>query len=174
MANSNPKLTRSRSRYQPAMTRSLTCIHLTEEGDEVKQVRINDGGITVHDMLMWESKESLRLGWFRHRGDLFKTVAAMAKLTFKPADKIPCTYDGKPFKVDGTMELDLTFSEKGLSTTMFIWRTAAACRGCLPPCSLESSIMVYPEVHTKSESSKKTQEGEAKVPLVRIFAICNG
>ena len=44
--------------------------------------------------------------------DLFKRVAAAAwlkKKQLKKADKVPHTYDQKTFKLDGKIELDITF-----------------------------------------------------------------
>lgn len=45
-------------------------------------------------------------------GDLFRKVASAAHLKkrdFKKADKVPRTYDQKPFALDGRMDLDVTF-----------------------------------------------------------------
>ncbi len=56
-------------------------------------------------------------------GSLFKKVAAVAKLKkkdFKKADKTPHTYDQKPFSLDGRMELDITFQDKAIKTTVYI------------------------------------------------------
>ena len=47
-------------------------------------------------------------------GDVFKKVAAIARLSkraFKPADKLPYGYDNTPFKLDGQIDLDITFAK---------------------------------------------------------------
>ena len=44
--------------------------------------------------------------------DLFKKVAAVAHLKKRQSDKVPYTYDQKPFKLDGKLELDITFQDK--------------------------------------------------------------
>ena len=51
--------------------------------------------------------------------ELFKKVAAVAHLKksqLKPADKTTYTYDHKPFKLDGKLELDITFQEQTMLT----------------------------------------------------------
>lgn len=45
-------------------------------------------------------------------GEMFKKVAAVAKFhkkDFKPADKTPYNYDKTPFRLDGKLELDVSF-----------------------------------------------------------------
>ena len=56
-------------------------------------------------------------------GDLFRRVAANARLQkrdFKKADKTPQTYSQQPFSLDGKMDLDLTFDDKTMKTTVYI------------------------------------------------------
>jgi len=51
--------------------------------------------------------------------ELFKKVAAVAglkKKQFKPADKLPHTYDRRTFKLDGRLDLDVTFVDKTMHT----------------------------------------------------------
>ena len=56
-------------------------------------------------------------------GELFKRVAAVARLKkkdFKPPDKVPYSYDNRPFKLDGRMDLDISFDGKTLCTPVYI------------------------------------------------------
>ena len=56
-------------------------------------------------------------------GDLFRKVASVARLKkrdFKKADKVPRTYDQKPFTLDGRMDLDVTFDEKTMCTPIYV------------------------------------------------------
>ncbi len=56
-------------------------------------------------------------------GILFKKVAAVAKLKkkdFKKPGKTPRTYDQKPFKLDGRMDLDISFGDKTMCTPISI------------------------------------------------------
>ena len=56
-------------------------------------------------------------------GRLFSLVATTAKQrkrNFKKSDKVPRHYDGREFHLDGCMEIDITFQEKTISTTVYI------------------------------------------------------
>ena len=52
-------------------------------------------------------------------GDLFKRVATVAKLRkkdFRPSDKVPRNYDQQPFRLDGCLDLDVSFQDKTMTT----------------------------------------------------------
>jgi len=56
-------------------------------------------------------------------GKLFKKVASVARLRkkdFKDADKVPHGYDQRPFRLNGRMDLDITFGEKTMKTAVYI------------------------------------------------------
>ena len=55
-------------------------------------------------------------------GDVFKKVAAIARLkkNFKSANKIPYGYNNKPFQLDGRIDLDITFAEHTMCTTVYL------------------------------------------------------
>ena len=58
------------------------------------------------------------MGW-----DLFAKVAAAAglrKKKFRKLDKVPQTYDQKTFHLDGCMDMDLSFADKTMRTTVYI------------------------------------------------------
>ena len=55
--------------------------------------------------------------------ELFKKVAAVAglkKRQFKPADKQPHTYDRHQFKLDGRLDLDVSFNDKTMHTPVYV------------------------------------------------------
>lgn len=55
--------------------------------------------------------------------ELFKTVAAIARLRkqeLKKADKVPRTFDQKPFLLDGRLDLDITFGGKTMRTPIYL------------------------------------------------------
>ena len=55
--------------------------------------------------------------------ELFKTVAAVARLRkreLKKADKVPRTFDHKPFSLDGRLDLDITFGGKTMRTPIYL------------------------------------------------------
>ena len=65
---------------------------------------------------------------------LFKKVAAVAKVkkkNFKKADKIPHTYDQKPFTLDGRMDLDIAFGDKTILTAVYMKMYATEQLLCL-------------------------------------------
>ena len=55
--------------------------------------------------------------------ELFKMVASVCRLNkrdFKRLDKIPKTYDRQPFNLNGWLELEITFGEKMMTTTLYV------------------------------------------------------
>ena len=55
--------------------------------------------------------------------EVFKKVAAAAHLkksAFKKADKVPVTYDGKTFQLDGRMDLDISFDGHMMTTAVYL------------------------------------------------------
>ena len=55
--------------------------------------------------------------------DLFKNIAAATKLrkkAFKQPDKVPYTYDQKSFKLDGCIDLDISFDGCTMCTPVYI------------------------------------------------------
>ena len=55
--------------------------------------------------------------------DLFKKVAAAAHLknrNFKKPDKVPYTYDQKPFNLDGRINLDISFNGLFMCTPVYV------------------------------------------------------
>ena len=55
--------------------------------------------------------------------DLFRKVASAVHLKnrgLKKADKVPRTYDRKPFALDGCMDLDVSFDSKTMRTPIKI------------------------------------------------------
>ena len=60
--------------------------------------------------------------------ELFKVIASACKLKkkgFKKPDKIPKTYDSRPFSLDGRMELEIVFADKTMTTTVYVKMDAA-------------------------------------------------
>ena len=55
-------------------------------------------------------------------GEMFKRVATVARLRkkdFKPPDKSPRNYNQQPFKLDGRLDLDVSFQGKAMSTPIY-------------------------------------------------------
>ena len=100
-----------------------------DEEADVRQLRVKDGGSHAHCVkvsvqgvpvygLVDSGADISIVG-----GALFKRIAAAARLKkrdFKPADKVPRTYNQQPFHLDGRMDLDVTFGEKTMCTPIYI------------------------------------------------------
>ena len=117
-------------KYRPSLRRQLQRIsvdYLVSSDDDdqssVQTVRVRDTGskvmyanVDLHGVpvkgVIDSGADITILG-----GDLFKTVATVAKLkkkNFRKADKTPRTYDQRPFVLHGCMDLDISFEDQCL------------------------------------------------------------
>ena len=99
----------------------------SEDDNNVLQVRISDkGSESQHVRLLVQGIPSVGLvntatDVTIMGGKLFEQVASVVRLKkrdFKAADKIPRTHDQKPFKVDGRMDLDVSFGDVTMQTSV--------------------------------------------------------
>ena len=98
--------------------------------------------------------------------DLLKRVAAVAKLKkskLKKVDKVPKTYDGKRFSLDGRMDLDITFSGITMQTPVYIKLDASEQLLLSEGVCRQLEILTYhPDVvrngERRSKNDHKTQE----------------
>ena len=130
-------------------------------------------------------------------GKLFKKVATIARLKkrhFKKADKIPKTYDQKTFKLDGQMDLDITFEGRTICTPVYIKMDAVdqlllsegVCRqlemvtfhpkverwrGCSKKSSKSSSSSPSTQEPLTPEPTQTSATTEARVPAIRVNLI---
>ena len=101
----------------------------TDGEEEVRQVRINDEGsrpqfvrVGVQGVPMngvVDTGADITI----INGPMFKWVAAVARLRkrdFKAPDKTPHAYGQKPFKLDGRLDLDITFGDKAMNTPIYV------------------------------------------------------
>ncbi len=116
-------------------------------------------------------------------GELFKKVAAVAKLRkkdLKKANKSPHTYDGQPFSLDGRMDLDISFKGKTLCTPVYIKMDAqdqlllseGVCRQ-LKILSYDPDVEVWRGGRRRSHGRNRREQPQpgtsaAKVPTVRV------
>lgn len=97
----------------------------SDDSSDVRQVRIQDqgskpqkakvvvGGVPMSGVIDTAADVTI-VG-----GEMFKKVAAVAKLRkkdFKPVDKTHYNYDKKPFRLDGKLELDVSFQDCTMTT----------------------------------------------------------
>ena len=101
---------------------------------------------------------------------LFTNVAAAARLRkrdFRKANTIPRTYDRKTFRLDGCIDLEITFAEKSMKTTVYIKADAydqlllseGVCR--------QLGIVTYHSA-VQPQKQKKSQRETVLVPTVRV------
>ena len=109
------------------------------------------------------------------RGELFKKVASVARLKkrdFRPADKTPHTYDQKPFKVDGKMDLDISFGDVTMQTPVYIKMDAADQLLLSEGVCGQLGIVTY---HNEVEKCKACQKGtrNTTVPAASVSTVKN-
>ena len=104
-------------------------------------------------------------------GALFAKIAAAARLKkkdFQPANKVPRTYSQERFKLDGRMDLDITFGDKTMCTPVYIKMDAhdplLLSEGV---CNQLGIVNYHPDVESQAPASAAESE-EAVVPTVRV------
>ena len=114
---------------QPSPTSYLLSDSDSAEEDTVKAVRVKHAGsgsrcvkvdvqgVPVYGLIDTGSDITI-IG-----GTMFKKVAAAARLrkkNFKSVDKVAYTYDKRPFRLDGRMNLEITFNNKSIITQVYL------------------------------------------------------
>ena len=96
-------------------------------------------------------------------GDLFRRVAAVARLkknNFKEADKIPRTYDQRPFSLDGKIDMNITFDGMTMRTPVYVKLDAPEQLLLSEGVCRQLRIITYhPEVLIKKQSSGTQARG---------------
>ena len=144
-----------------------------EEG--VKQIRVADSGscsqlarVDNHgvpaDGIVDTAADITIMG-----GKLFALVASTARLkkrNFRKPDKVPRNYDGREFWLDGCMEMDITFQDKTLTTTVYIKMDAIDQLLLSEGVCRQLGIVTYhPSLVTGRAPKKK---GTPVVPSIRV------
>ena len=92
-------------------------VRVTDHGSRLRRVQVDITGVPATGLIDTGADISI-MG-----PELFKKVAAVAgikKKQFKPADKLPHTYDRRTFHLDGQLDLDVTFVEKTMHTSIYV------------------------------------------------------
>ena len=95
----------------------VNAIGITDKGSSAQCVKVLVQGVPAYGLI--DSGADITI----IGGLLFKRVATIARLkrrNFKPADKVPRTYDQQPFRLDGRMDLDITFGDRKITTPIYI------------------------------------------------------
>ena len=148
--------------------------YLLSDSDESGEVRVQDHGsaprrakVSVEGVPMLgvidTAADVTIMG-----GEMFKQVATVAKLhkrDFKPVDKTPYNYDGRPFRLDGRVQLDITFQDHTINTTVYIKMDASEQLLLSEGVCRQLEIVTYhPEVQV---DGLKTTDN-VRVPAVKV------
>ena len=98
-------------------------------------------------------------------------VAAAARLkskNFRKPDKVPRMYDKKVFKLNGCIDMEITFGDKTITTTVYI-KVDAFDQLLLSEgvCRHLGIVTYHPAVHPEKVGKAKRSRG-AIVPSVRV------
>ena len=95
----------------------VSSVRVEDKGSQPQKASVSVEGVPVEGVIDSGADITIK------GADLFKKVAAVAclkKKQLKKSDKVPYTYDQKPFKLDGKLELDITFQDKTLCTPVYL------------------------------------------------------
>lgn len=97
-------------------------------------------------------------------------VARLKKSAFKKSDKIPYTYDQRPFSLDGKIELDITFDDQTMRTPVYVKMDAHDPLLLSEGVCHQLGIISY---HTSvgAETPLHDPPPQAVVPVVRVRLI---
>ena len=101
----------------------------------------------------------------------FKKVATTCRLRkkdYKPADKTPFNYDRKTFHLDGRIEIDISFGDRTMKTTIYIKLDASEPLLLSEGVCYQLGIVTYHPDVTPTTSSKREN---TTVPAVRVRLI---
>ena len=159
----------------------------SEEEAGVNQVRVTDKG-SAHQQAMVLVAGVPLFGVVDTGADVtimggsaFKQVAAAARLhkrDFKPANKAAHNYDRKPFRLDGRLDLDVSFADHTMKTAVFVKMDAPEPLLLSEGVCRQLGIVVYhPEVKPRGKTSgldTKTQVSAVRVQLVESVKLLPG
>ena len=104
--------------------------------------------------------------------DLFAKIAAAARLRkkdFRKADKVPRSYDRKMFHLDGCIDLNISFEDKVLTTTVYLKMDAAEPLLLSEGVCRQLEIVTYhPAVGAKNPQKNRC---EATISMVRVSLV---
>lgn len=165
----------------------LDFLESSSEDEVVRQVRVHDKGSASHCVkvqlqgvpvygIIDSGADISIIG-----GDLFRKVASVAHLKkrdFKKADKVPKTYDQKPFALDGRMDLDVTFEGKTMCTPIYVKMDAhdqlllseGVCRQ-LGVIAYHQKVERWRGGRKQARCLPEQPESGANVPTVRVSLI---
>ena len=149
----------------------------SDDSSDVRQVRIQDqgskpqkaevvvGGVPMSGVIDTAADVTI-MG-----GEMFKKVAAVAKLRkkdFKPADKTPYNYDKKPFRLDGKLELDVSFQDCTMTTDVYVKMDASEPLLLSEGVCRQLGIVTYHPGVNASQTPAQEVGATVSVPTVKV------
>ena len=145
---------------------NVNIVGIEDKGSQPHKVTVDLQGLPVSGVI--DSSADITI----MNGDVFKKVAAIAQLSkraFKPADKIPYGYDNTPFKLDGWIDLDITFAERTMRTTVYLKMDARdpllLSEGV---CHQLHIISYHPQVGASTCTVRVPDDEESRDPTVMV------
>ena len=139
--------------------RDTNPVRVPDKGSRLRQANVIIGGVPTYGAV--DSGADITI----MGGDLFRHVASagnLKKCNFKPADKIPRSYDQRTFKLDGKVDMDITFCGTTMRIPVYIKLDAAEqlllSEGV---CHQLGIIFYHPEVqpvHHRTMSGRKYKQ----------------
>ena len=140
-------------------------VRVTFDGSSSRRVLVEVQGIPVTGVVDTGADISI-MG-----AELFKTIAAATRMTkkcLKPVDKSAFTFDHKPIRLDGKLELDIVFDGKTLCTPIYLKMDSTdqllLSEGV---CRQLGIVSYHPSVLAKKRSTA-TEKSPVRVPMVRV------
>ena len=150
---------------------SVNTVRVEDKGSQPRKVTVDLQGLPVIGLI--DSGADITI----MNGDIFKKVAVIARLkkkAFKSPDKTPYGYDNKLFKLDGRIDLDITFAGRTMRTTVYLKMDARdpllLSEGV---CHQLGIISYHPNVGASMPkvSSLEDNDTVVTVPVVRVKLI---
>ena len=143
-------------------------VRVTDSGSRTQLARVDVQGVPA-DGVVDTAADITIMG-----GKLFALVASSARLrkkNFKPPDKTPRTYDRKVFRLDGCMEMEISFQGKTMKTTVYIKMDACDQLLLSEGVCRQLGIVTYHPSLLPRDTSDGTCEADTLVPSVRVSLV---
>ena len=147
---------------------TVKVVRVKDAGSAPRCVRVNIQGVPIFGLIDSGADITI-LG-----STMFKKVATTARLrkrNFKSVDKVACSYDQRPFRLDGRMDLEITFNGKSIITPVYIKMDAPEQLLLSEGVCRQLNILTYhPDVQVWRGGRKRVSAlpPRAQVPTVRI------
>ena len=141
-------------------------VRVQDKGSRPQSVRVVVAGVPVEGIVDMAADITI-VG-----AEVFKRIAVVTKLSkreLKPADKTPRTYDHKIFRLDGRLDLDVTFQGKTMKTSIYLKMDAKESLLLSEGVCRQLGIVSYhPQVTPGGNHSKEKITSDVLVPAVRV------